>query len=173
MPFKIFRLWVFNMLQDISSFSGLGLQRMCLIHYPWPPRVQQTAGDTRLVLVFPHHFFLSSSWSWNSDIYYIYVRLALRPQNISYVFSLSPRPILWFFSYFLCSRKKGAVLTAAGCSLRSTGTLSHFILPAVLGDKSFYLLFTAEETLKGWRKWPDLARRGTGRIRVRIQQFDS
>ena len=115
---------------------------------------------------FPHHGVGTQTFTTRM------FRLALRPQNTAYVFSLSPCPILWF-SYFPCSRKKGAVLTAAGCRCRSTGALSHFILLAVLRDKSFYLLFAAEETLKGWRNWPDLTRKGTSRIRVQTQSFNS
>ena len=158
------------MLQDIPGFSGLVPQRLCLIHYLWSRRVQQTARDTRLALVFPHHFlsFLILELGLK-HLPHTY----LRPQNTTYIFSLSPCPILWFFSYFPCSRKKGAVLTAAGCRRCSTGTLSHFILLAVLRDKSFYLFFAAEETLKGWRNWPDLTRRGSGRSKVQIQSFDS
>lgn len=42
-------------------------------------------------------------------------------------------------------------------------TLSHFILPAVLWGKSFYLLLTDEKTTVSWRNRTDLTQIGSGR----------
>lgn len=71
------------------------------------PRESADRGDTRLALVFLIIFFLSSSWSWNSNIYYTYVRLALQTSEYRLRFLTEPMSNPMILIFPTNSRKKG------------------------------------------------------------------